>query len=75
MAMHTSGIAGDGHPTVSYLRRFQAAEATLIRFEELFGPFGALAFLLSTLAFLLGALAFLLGALVFLLSALVFLLG
>ena len=55
-------------PTVSYLRRFQATKATLIRFEELFGSFSALAFLLSALAFLLSALAFLLSALAFLLG-------
>ena len=51
---HTSGTAGHGHPMVSYLRRFQATEATLIGFEELFGPFSALAFLLSALTLLLG---------------------
>src|SRR5882762_8267353 len=63
VATRTSSTAGYGHPTVSYLRCFQVTEATLIRFEELFGPFSALAFLLSALAFLLSALAFLLSEL------------
>jgi hypothetical protein len=45
------------------LEIFQAAEALPIRFEQLFGPCGALMFLLGTLMFLLGTLMFLLGPL------------
>src|SRR5262245_43225599 len=62
-ATRTSDTVGYGHPAVSNLRRFQATKATLIRFDELFGPFSTLAFLLSTLAFLLSTLAFLLSSL------------
>src|SRR5215475_8494214 len=47
VATHTSGTASYGHPNVSHLRRFQVTKATLIRFDELFGPFSTLAFLLS----------------------------
>ncbi len=36
---------------------FQTPEATLIRFEQLFGPFGPLVFLLGPLVFLLSPLS------------------